>query len=121
MQNQLNDIRGDIRSTQKILLDIKGPVTQLRDPILSIRDPLIAIEKPITGVDKDLGEVKTLLGLVLGAVFASAMIIAIGTPVAAIIVWRKRHSLLPPPTAKEAHDEEKVKQAARAVDQQIKT
>ena len=121
VEDELTGIRQDIASMHETLSEIKKPVTDIKGPIMSLRDPILNIEKPITGVDKDLQEVKTLLSLVLTAIFAASLIIAIGTPVAAILVWRNRQKLLPKPDEKQQHEEENIKLATKTMDHQLKS
>jgi chromosome segregation ATPase len=121
VQDELVSIRKDITDMHNTLNEIKKPVTDLKGPIMSLRDPILKIEKPITGVDKDLGEVKTLLSLVLTSIYAAAIIIAAGTPIAAIMVWRNRQKLLPQADVKELREEEKIKQATKTMDHQLRS
>lgn len=120
VEGELQSIRKDIASMHRTLSEIKKPVTDIKGPIMSLRQPIMNIAKPITGVDKDLTEVKTLLSLILTAIFITALLISIGTPVAAILVWRNRHKLLPPPDAKQQREEERIKQATKTMDHQLK-
>ncbi len=120
VQSQLVSIQKDIAAMHATLNEIKKPVTDLKGPIMSLRDPIMRIQEPITGVDKDLTDVKTLLSLVLTSIYAAAAIIAIGTPLAAILVWRNRQKLLPKPTEKQLLEEKKLAETTKVMDQQIR-
>jgi hypothetical protein len=61
------------------------------------------MEHPITNLDGELGglhqeiaELRRLLSLVLTAIFCSAILIALGTPIAGILIWKNKHKFLPP-------------------------
>jgi len=121
VEDELTAIRQDIAAMHATLSEIKKPVTDLKGPIMSLHDPILNIEKPIVGVDKDLNEVKMLLRFVLTAIFVASLIIAIGTPVAAILVWRNRKKLLPEPDRDQLQEEQRIKQVTKAMDHQIRS
>lgn len=131
---QLKDMRPDLRQVRSDIGRIRGPITRLQEPLISmvepihnlnkqvtgvygeisdIRAPLVNIEKPITSLDKqltglsnDISELRKLLSLVLTSIFAAAAIVAIGTPVAAIFIWRTKNKILPAPKPDENSEDE---------------
>lgn len=115
VQNQMALMQKDISAMRSELGEIKKPIMELKEPIVALNEPIKRIEKPITSVHKDLAELKTLLGLVLTSIYLAAIAIAIGTPLAAIIIWRNKHKLLKPAKADEDDEEE----AARGRPSQI--
>lgn len=121
--NQLSAMRQDITAMRVELGEIKKPIVDLQGPIVRLHDPLTKIEKPISGIDsrlvlldKELGDLKTLLSLVLTAIFISAGIIAVGTPVAAILIWRNKAKLLPKPTPQQIKEENTLARSGDSVD-----
>lgn len=66
----------------------------------------------MSGLEDQLNDLRTLMSLVLTSIFICAGLIAIGTPVAAILIWRNRHKLLPKPKPEEARQEASIGKAA---------
>jgi uncharacterized protein YoxC len=135
MQGQINDVgsqmgsmQSDIRSMRQDLSQLKQPISDLRKPVMDLRDPVLALAKPVEGVegrlvkvDAELSELKTLLALVLTAIFAAAVIIAIGTPIAAILVWRNRQKFVPATKPEEIHEEQKLAAAGKIMNREMET
>jgi chromosome segregation ATPase len=88
MQNQLNGMQSQVTGVRSDLHAMKKQIAQLQEPIEALR-------KPITGVSKPLEQVQQQLNLVLFAIVCAAIAIAIGTPLAAVLVYRNRHKLFP--------------------------
>ena len=120
VQDQMRLMQTDITAMRNELGQIKKPIMELREPIVALRDPLQKIEKPVTSVNKDINELKTLLSLVLTSIYVAAAVIAFGTPLAAILIWRNKHKLLKPAKPDENDEEEAVKARPRAVDNQFR-
>lgn len=109
VQDQMALMQTDISAMRKELTEIKEPIMELKAPIEALHDPIKRIEKPITGVNKDLNELKALLSLVLTSIYIAAVVIAIGTPLAAILVWRNKHKIFKPAKPDEDDEEEAVR------------
>jgi hypothetical protein len=133
---QLRRMRPDLTSVRSDIGKIRDPIVKIQEPLISmsqpihdldkevkgvhtditaIRDPLVKIEKPITSLDKQLtglhseiSQLRDLLAMVLTSIFVAAVLIAIGTPVAAIFIWRNREKLLPKPKHDEHSEDELV-------------
>jgi chromosome segregation ATPase len=123
MQHEMQQIRSDIGGVRTDMSGIKKPITDLREPIMQLRGPLLAVQKPVSEVDlrlanldRQLSDLKGLLSLILTAIFAAAALIAIGTPIAAILVWRNRQKLLPKPTPQEKLQDAKLHRAGQRID-----
>lgn len=128
MSSQVGGVRADMRSIQGEMSTINRDINQLREPITDLRDPLLAVQKPIAAVegklanlDNQLNDLKALITMVLTSIYIAAGAIAIGTPVAAILVWRHRAKLLPKATPAEKHEEAKLVAAGSEADRQTKT
>lgn len=120
VQNQMALMQTDISAMRSELTELKKPIMELRAPIEALRDPLTKIEKPVTGVNKDLDEVKTLLSLVLTSIYIAAAVIAFGTPLAAILVWRNKHKILKPAKPDENDEDGAVIAGPRSVEKQFR-
>lgn len=120
VQNQMALMQSDISAMRSELSQIKKPIMELRQPIEALREPLTKIEKPVTGVNQDLDELKTLLGLVLTSIYIAAAVIAFGTPIAAIVIWRNKHKILKPAKDDESDEEKAIAARPRPVDKQFR-
>lgn len=109
VQDQMALMQTDISAMRRELTEIKEPIMELKAPIVALREPIKRIEKPITGVNEDLNELKALLSLVLTSIYIAAAVIAIGTPLAAILVWRNKHKIFKPAKPDEDDEEDAVR------------
>jgi hypothetical protein len=128
VNSQMGSMQGDIKAMREDLSQLKGPIAELKKPVMDLRDPVLALAKPVEGVegrlvrlDGQLNDLKTLLALVLTAIFAAALIIAIGTPIAAIMVWRNRQKLVPATKPEEIQEEKKLATAGSMLDRDLET
>lgn len=120
VQNQMAEMQTDISAMRQELTQIKKPIMELKEPIVALRDPLKRIEKPITGVNEDLNELKALLSLVLTSIYIAAAVIAFGTPVAAILIWRNKSKLLKPAKDGEYDEDEAVSVRPKVVNKEFR-
>jgi hypothetical protein len=81
----VHDQMGGVRSD---LAKMQGDITELKKPILAIQQPLSTIAAPLEGVKRQ-------LSLVVLAIYAMAIGIVFGTPLAAVITYKYRHKLFP--------------------------
>lgn len=133
VENKMGDVRGQMAGMQKDISamrvelgQIKQPITDLKGPIMQLHDPLLDIQKPVSTVgtkleslDKQLADLKTLISLVLTAIFVSAGMIAVGTPIAAILIWRNKSKLLPKAKPEEEKQEADISRVGKAMDKQL--
>lgn len=134
INKQMSAMQNDITAMRTSVDQIKGPIIELKDPIMGLREPLLRITDPVSAADKrlitvdarlravaqELTDLKVLIGLVLSAIFLAAVIIAIGTPIAAIIVWRNRSRILPKPDHEQEREENSLSGLARTLNKQLK-
>jgi hypothetical protein len=88
MEKQVCGVNGQMGGVRSDLAKMQADIAELKKPILSIQQPLAGIAKPLE-------EVKRQLNLVVLAIFAMAIGIVFGTPLAAIVTYRFRHKLFP--------------------------
>lgn len=126
VQEQMSSMQSDISAMRQQVGEMKKPISDLRAPIVALHDPLLNIAKPVSGVelrlenlDKQLNDLKTLISLVLTAIFIAAGAIAVGTPVAAILVWRNRAKFLPKPKPSERAAEQALDRTGKLVDHEL--
>jgi DNA repair exonuclease SbcCD ATPase subunit len=81
MSSQVSGVREDIANMRKDIQELKTPIQQLRGPIGTVAKPLEAVQNQ--------------LSLILLAILVAAAAVAIGTPVAAVMIYRNRHKLFP--------------------------
>jgi len=61
-----------------------------------------------------------LISMVLTSIYLAAALVAVGTPLAAILVWRNKHKLLPKPSANEARQEAALSAVGSRAEKQLR-
>jgi hypothetical protein len=91
MQTQLNGVDSQMTG-------VRADLAKMRAEISDLKGPILAIQKPLADVSHPLEAVETQLNLVLFSILVAAIAIVIGTPMAAVLVYRYRDKLFPPST-----------------------
>ncbi|MBX9722266.1 MAG: hypothetical protein K2X81_12775 [Candidatus Obscuribacterales bacterium] len=81
MEHQVTGVRSDLARMEKSISKLEGPITSL--------------QKPISNVARPLEEVQKQLNMILAAIMFATLAIAIGTPVAALLIYVNRRKLFP--------------------------
>jgi peptidoglycan hydrolase CwlO-like protein len=115
VSKQMSGVRGDIKGMRQQITLLQEPIEALRAPIEKLQGPLVNVAEPLKQVHKELAEMKALLATVLGAIVLAAIAISIGTPIAAIFIYRNRKKIFPNlsdhelmPSKRETDKEERV-------------
>lgn len=95
VRGQLKSMSSDISAMRSELVDLRAPLVNIKEPLVNVAKPLSDVDKRLTNLDKQIGDLKGLLALVLTSIFVAAALVAIGTPIAAIVVWQNRARLFP--------------------------
>jgi hypothetical protein len=102
VRGDLTAVRSDLSGMRARIGQLEKPIRELKEPIVSLNKPIQAVAQPVTGVqhqllsvEKELGDLKMILGTILASIYLAAGAIAIGTPVAAVVIYRKRRQLFP--------------------------
>ncbi len=95
VSDQMNGVRADIRGMRQQITALQLPIEQLRPPIERLQKPLVNVAEPLMEVKGELSQMKVLLATVLGAIVVATIAISIGTPLAAIVVYRNRKRIFP--------------------------
>lgn len=119
IRSDLQVMRRDINSLKKPIVGLRQPIVSLQEPLNNLSDPLSTVGTRMRNLDKQLGELKALISLVLTAIFVAAAIVAIGTPLAAILVWRNKHKLLPKPKPDQLAEEKSLETAVKRVEKKV--
>ncbi len=116
---QMSLMKEEMVATRANVGRLEAPIRELKDPVVSLKRPITSLASPLTTVggrmeilQQELNDLKTLMTMVLTSIFICAALIAIGTPLAAIWVWRNRAKLLPPPNRQEAKEERSLPPSA---------
>lgn len=109
----LQSIVGPIHNLDKQVMSVSSNIRQIKPPLVHMERPLVSLDRSMTGVDKEITglhkeivELRNLITMVLTSIFLAAVLIAIGTPIAAILVWRNKHKLLPKPKSGESSEDD---------------
>lgn len=95
VDHQLGTMQGQLDTTQTQVKGVRSDIAGMREDIQALKTPLSALQKPISGVAKPLEEVQKQLNIVIMAIFVAAVAIAIGTPLAAVILYKYRDKFFP--------------------------
>jgi prefoldin subunit 5 len=105
MQKQMVGMERNIESMERHVINLERPVRSLHEPLERLQAPMEKLATPLVGVQdqlnslrKDMNDLKaiitTMCSLILLVIVAAAVAIAVGTPVTAYILWKKRHQIV---------------------------
>lgn len=131
MHGDINNIHKGMNSVDRRIAHMERQLGQMYEPIVELKNPVIALRDPVKGVGdqlttlkSDLKELKQVVSFTTTAILAAVLIvgvlIVIGTPIAAIFVWRHRRWIMTKfgredvsgkaePTSETAEDEAKAR------------
>lgn len=95
MQRPLEAIASPIQNLDREVTLVGREMKQLRVPLTLMEKPVTSLDKQLTGLHSEISELRSLLALVLTSIFVAAGLSAVGTPIAAILVWRNKNKFLP--------------------------
>lgn len=94
----MRTVNGKLGHIESQLDKMYGPVKQLKDPVIELKNPVVGVGSQLTTLKSDLKELKDVVKLtstlILVAVIGVGLLIVVGTPIAAILVWRHRHTIV---------------------------
>lgn len=93
--NRVDEVRQDISGMTEQVRHLIVPIRALQKPLHELMEPLRDVTKPMSQVHGQLAELHTMLHWVLVAIIISVLAITIGTPLAAIYVYRNRKQIFP--------------------------
>ncbi len=95
VDGQIGTMHGQLDSMQSQVQGVRSDLAGMKQEIKELKAPIVSLEKPIAGVATPLEDLNTKLNYILGAILVAALAIALGTPLAAIVVYRNRRKLFP--------------------------
>jgi len=95
VRSDLSGVRSDLAKVTNDLVAMRREVNELQGPISDLRTPISGVARPLEGVQVKLDRLTNLMATILAAIFVTSAIVAIGTPVAAVLLFKYRHFLLP--------------------------
>lgn len=95
MQRPLEAIASPIQNLDREVTLVGREMKQLIVPLTLMEKPVTSLDKQLTGLHSEISDLRNLLALVLTSIFVAAGITVIGTPIAAILVWRNKNKFLP--------------------------
>jgi chromosome segregation ATPase len=116
VSKKMDGVRQDITAMRLQIKGLEVPIRQLQKPLNDLREPLSNVAEPLKKVHKQLSDIAALLAAVLGAIVVATICIALGTPIAAVLVYKHRRTLFPNMHDRDfpvANASEKNKQPAR--------
>lgn len=95
VDTQMGKISGQMTAVRTDITNVSKQINKLEGPIRDLHKPLSEVAQPLSTVDQKLEKLAALLTTVLFAILMAAGIIAIGTPIAAVLIYRNRRKLFP--------------------------
>lgn len=95
VDKQLGSMQEQLTSTQNEVKGVRSDIAGMRKDIQELKAPLNSLQRPIANVSKPLEEVQQQLNIVIMAILVAAIATAIGTPIAAVVLWKYREKLFP--------------------------
>ena len=96
-------MRQTLKGVSDEVIGARSDLSSIRQQMNDLKRPIVALQKPVTGVASPLEQIQLKLNMLLLFIFIFGMIVAFGTPFAAILVYRNRSKLFPTaPAAKKA-------------------
>ncbi|MBX9573469.1 MAG: hypothetical protein K2X77_31500 [Candidatus Obscuribacterales bacterium] len=89
MEAGMSGLREDLKSIRSDLTAVRNQVVELQRPISQIRDPLLEVAGPLEGLGKRLDRLQQLVSYVLMSIIIATVGIAIGTPIAAFLIYKR--------------------------------
>lgn len=93
LQKKMTNMQGQLGTVQGQMTGVRSDIGAMRKDIESLRGPIEHIEGPIGSLAKPLEALEMRLNMILGAILFAALAIAVGTPVAAVLLYKHRHKL----------------------------
>lgn len=88
-------VRQDIAGMRKQIGQLEIPIRQLQKPLNDLQRPLNSVAKPLQDLQQEIKDLKGLLATILFTIVIAAIAVAIGTPIAAILIYKNRHKIFP--------------------------
>ena len=114
VDDQIGSMQSRLDSMESQVTGVRSDLAGMRKEISELKAPIVSLQKPIAGVATPLEDLNTKLNYILMAIIAAAVAISLGTPFAAIMVYRNRRKLFP---GMSEHDMPKVVDGKEPVSQ----
>jgi archaellum component FlaC len=104
VQGAMGQVKDDVERMRQLLSRLQGPITRLETPIRDLKEPVVGLQRPISSVHGQLTdlrsqldeverEIRTTSNFMFLAILFAALLVAVGTPVAGLLVWWNRRKL----------------------------
>lgn len=94
----MNSVDRRIAHMERQLGQMYEPIVELKNPVIALRDPVKGVGNQLATLKNDLKELKQVVSFtttaILAAVLMVGVLIVVGTPIAAIFVWRHRRWIM---------------------------
>ncbi len=95
VDDQIGTMQKRLDSMESQVTGVRSDLAGMRKEISELKSPIVSLQKPIAGVATPLEDLNTKLNYILMAILTAAVAISLGTPFAAIMVYRNRRKLFP--------------------------
>jgi predicted nucleic acid-binding Zn-ribbon protein len=93
LETPIASLSKPINNLDKEVVGLQGEISHLRGPLERLEDPVTRLSLQLTDLHSELHELHNELRLILASIFVAAIIVAFGTPVAAVMIWRNKRAV----------------------------
>jgi hypothetical protein len=95
MDGHVTSVGHQVSGVMPDLGSMREDLNSLQTPLHALLEPLNNVAVPLEQVRHELADMRALLATVLASIFMATICIAIGTPIAAVLVYKNRHRFFP--------------------------
>jgi hypothetical protein len=95
VESQMGKMQTELASTYAEVAGARKDIAGMRKDVHSLKVPVISLKRPIEQLSGPLAGIKQQLCIITWVIFASAVAVALGTPLACVLFWKYRARLMP--------------------------
>lgn len=88
-------MRKTLQGVSDEVIGARSDLSSIRQQMNDLKRPIVALREPVTGVASPLEQIQIKLNMLLFFIFIFGLIVAFGTPMAAVLIYRNRSKLFP--------------------------
>ncbi len=95
VESQMGKMQMQLTSTYGEVCGARKDIAEMRKDIHSLKVPVVSLKRPIEQLSGPLAAIKQQLCIITWVIFASAIAVTLGTPLACVLFWKYRAQLMP--------------------------
>lgn len=98
VNGHMHRVNGQMQSVNDRMGHVEKQLDKMYEPVVNLQSPVSNVSGQLTSLKKDLKELKDVVSLtstlILVAVISVGLLVAVGTPIAALFAWRHRRFII---------------------------